>query len=166
LLIALIAIGLAGWKALSGPAVGAFRDSAAMDRYLASYDEAMRDMPTPQRTLDVRTDYGVVRVYRFHGENDNATPLLLLPGTQSGTPVWADNMAGLLKHRSVYALDLLGEPGRSVQARPIDGNEHKAAWLHQVLAQLPESGFHLVGLSIGGWTATNLAVHSRARSPR
>jgi pimeloyl-ACP methyl ester carboxylesterase len=159
LLIALIANMFAGWRALRGPAVGAFRDSAATDRYLTSYAEAMRDMPTPQHTLDIRTDYGIVRVYRFQGDNDSASPLLLLPGTQSGTPVWADNMPGLLEHRSVYALDLLGEPGRSVQARPINGNEDKAAWLHQVLDQLPESKFHVVGLSIGGWTATNLAVH-------
>jgi pimeloyl-ACP methyl ester carboxylesterase len=145
--------------ALSGPAVGAFRDSARMGRYLAAYDEAMRDMPTPQRVLDIRTDYGVVRVYRFQGKTDNAAPLLLLPGTQSGTPVWADNMPGLLEHRSVYALDLLGEPGKSIQARPINSNRDKAAWLHQVLEQLPEPELHVVGLSIGGWTATNLAVH-------
>jgi pimeloyl-ACP methyl ester carboxylesterase len=159
LVIALIAVTLAGREALSGPPVGGFRDSAGMDRYLAAYDAAMRDMPEPQRTLDIRTSYGVVRVYRFRGENDDRSPMLLLPGTQSGTPVWADNMSGLLQHRSVYALDLLGEPGKSVQARPIRSNEDKAVWLHEVIEQLPEPSLHIVGLSIGGWTATNLYLH-------
>ncbi|MDQ7905519.1 alpha/beta hydrolase [Phytohabitans sp. ZYX-F-186] len=32
-------------------------------------------------------------------------------------------------------------------------------WLHEVLAALPEPRLHLFGLSIGGWTAMNLAVH-------
>ncbi|MGL5851386.1 MAG: alpha/beta fold hydrolase [Phycicoccus sp.] len=158
LAIALLALGWVGWGALGGPAVGGFRDSAGMSRYLASYAEAMRDLPAAQRTLDLRTEYGVVRVYRFQGPDDERAPLLLLPGTQSGTPVWADNLPGLLKHRSVYALDLLGEPGMSVQARPIDDDGDKAAWLHQVLEQLPEPELHVVGLSIGGWTATNLAA--------
>lgn len=157
--IAVIAVVLAAREALAGPAVGAFRGSEAMTRYLTAYDEAMRDLPQPQRTLDLRTSYGVVRVYRFQGHNDQQSPLLLLPGTQSGTPVWADNMPGLLEHRSVYALDLLGEPGKSIQARPITSNADKAAWLHEVIDQLPEPHVNVVGLSIGGWTATNLALH-------
>lgn len=161
LVIALIALTLAGWGALKGPPVGGFRDAAGMDRYLAAYDKALQDMPTPQRTLDIRTSYGVVRVYRFPGANNDQSPLLLLPGTLSGTPVWADNMPGLLEHRSVYALDLLGEPGKSVQARPITSEQDKAAWLHEVIGQLPEPEVHIIGLSIGGWTAANLAIHHR-----
>lgn len=159
LAIAMVAIVLAAREALAAPAVGAFRSSDAMTRYLGAYDEAMQDMPQPERILDLRTSYGVVRVYRFRGENYQQSPLLLLPGTQSGTPVWADNMPGLLEHRSVYALDLLGEPGKSIQSRPITSNADKAAWLHEVIEQLPEPHVHVVGLSIGGWTATNLALH-------
>jgi pimeloyl-ACP methyl ester carboxylesterase len=159
LVIALFAVGLAARRTLSGPAIGGFRDSAGMTRYLSAYDEAMPDMPEAQRTLDIRTGYGVVCVYRFRGRKDDRCPLLLVPGTRSGTPVWSDNMPGLLAHRSVYALDLLGEPGKSVQSRPIENSEDKAAWLHEVIEQLPEPWLHVVGLSIGGWTATNLAVH-------
>lgn len=158
LLVAVLALAAAGWASLRGPAVGGFRDAAGMDRYLAAYEEAMADMPEPQRTLDIRTDHGVVRVYRFQGRNDDESPMILLPGTQSGSPVWADNLPGLLEHRSVYVVDLLGEPGRSVQSRPITDGEDKAAWLHEVMTRLPESELHVVGLSIGGWTAANLAT--------
>lgn len=158
LVVAVLAVATTGWGALRGPAVGGFRDSAGMDRYLAAYDEAMENMPEPQRTLDIRTDHGIVRVYRFEGRNDDESPMVLLPGTQSGSPVWADNLPGLLEHRSVYVVDLLGEPGRSVQSRPINDGEDKAAWLHEVMTRLPEPELHVVGLSIGGWTAANLAT--------
>src|SRR5690606_7078063 len=110
-------------------------------------------------TLDVRTGFGFVRVYRYEGEGDRAEPLVLLPGRASASPVWADNLPHLLKIGDVYTVDLLGEPGRSVQEAPITSDADQAAWLDEVLARLPEESFHVVGLSIGGWTAANLAVH-------
>nr|WP_231747676.1 alpha/beta hydrolase [Auraticoccus cholistanensis] len=120
-------------------------------------------MPAPARTLDLRTDHGVVRVYRFDGPAAGATPLVLLPGRASASPVWADNLPSLLRVGDVYTVDLLGEPGLSVQERPVEDDADQAAWLAQVLEQLPEESFHLVGLSIGGWTAANLAVHRPER---
>lgn len=139
--------------------VGHFTSAGAQDRFLAAYQDAMADLPRPDRTLDIRTGYGVVRLYRFTGANPRAAPLLLLPGRASASPVWADNLPALLRIRSVYTIDLLGEPGLSIQQRPIDSPRAHAQWLHEVLRQLPEPRLHLVGLSIGGWTAMNLVVH-------
>lgn len=145
---------------LKDPApVGYFTSAAAQDRFFAAYDRAMRDLPAPDRTLDLRTGYGIVRLYHFTGANPGAPPLLLLPGRASASPVWADNVPSLLRVRSVYTVDLLGEPGHSIQTRPIRTPADHAQWLHEVLRQLPEPGVHLVGMSIGGWTAMNLAIH-------
>ncbi|MGW5385092.1 alpha/beta fold hydrolase [Nocardia sp. NPDC003963] len=159
----IVAAAVLAWLILRDTApVGHFDSAGAKARYLAAYDEAMREMPEPERVLDVRTGYGIVRVYRYAGPEGagEREPFLLLPGTRSGAPVFADNMPGLLAQRAVYALDLLGEPGMSVQDRPIDNHADQARWLHEVLRELPEPGFHLLGLSIGGWTAANLAVHA------
>lgn len=159
---ALVAAAILVWLILRDTSpVGHFDSAADKDRYLDAYHEAMREMPEPERVLDVRTSYGIVRVYRYAGppEAGEREPFLLLPGTRSGAPVFAANMAGLLAQRAVYALDLLGEPGMSVQDRPIETHADQARWLHEVLVALPEKAFHLLGLSIGGWTAANLAVH-------
>jgi hypothetical protein len=45
------------------------------------------DLPSPQRTLDVRTSFGVVRVYRFAGAQPTKAPLVPLPGRASASPV-------------------------------------------------------------------------------
>jgi pimeloyl-ACP methyl ester carboxylesterase len=159
-IVLLLLAALAGWWAIrTPPPVGYYTSAAAQDRFLRAYDRAMDDLPQPDRTLDVRTGYGVVRLYHFEGANPDAAPLLLLPGTMSASPVWADNLPSLLRLRSVYAVDLLGEPGMSVQQRPISNPRDHAQWLHDMLLALPEPQVHLVGLSIGGWTAMNLAVH-------
>lgn len=138
--------------------IGHWQSDAAHDAFLESYQTAFADLPTPGATLDIRTSFGVVRVYRFDGTGNRAEPLVLLPGRSSATPVWADNLPGLMTLGDVYAIDLLGEPGMSLQDRPIKNDDDQAAWLHQVLEALPEAAFNLVGLSIGGWTATNLAI--------
>jgi pimeloyl-ACP methyl ester carboxylesterase len=144
--------------------VGYFTSTRAQDRFLAAYREAMADLPKPDRTLDIRTGYGVVRLYHFRGGADPAAePLLLLPGRASASPVWADNLPSLLRLRSVYTVDLLGEPGMSIQQRPIDDVTDHAQWLHEVLLALPERRVHLLGLSFGGWTAMNLVLHRPAK---
>lgn len=167
LLGALLATLLAG-----GAPVGHFRSAEGRATYLAAYDAAMDLLPEPDAVTDLRTSYGVVRVYRFDREGDAGdqagdipgdVPFLLLPGRASGTPVWEANLPGLQAQRTVYAADLLGEPGRSIQDRPIQGAPDQAAWLDEVIALLPVDRVHVVGLSIGGWTAANLAAHRPER---
>lgn len=150
--------------ALRSPSpVGHWNSAQGQDEYLTSYREAFKDLPEPAETLDIRTSYGIVRVYRFASTRPSdapqVAPLVLLPGTRSATPVWADNLPDLLQISDVYSIDLLGEPGMSVQERPITSAADEAAWLHETLAALPETDLHVVGLSIGGWTAVNLALH-------
>lgn len=161
----MVALAVAGAVAAfgDGSPVGRYASPGARDRFLAAYARAMADLPAPERTVDVETAFGRVRVYRFAGANPGRPPLVLLPGRAAPTPVWADNLPSLLALRSVYTIDLLGEPGYSVQTRAIASDADQAAWLHEVLAALPEPRVHVVGLSIGGWTAMNLAVHRPQR---
>ncbi|MFC4584919.1 alpha/beta fold hydrolase [Sphaerisporangium corydalis] len=137
--------------------LGHFRDDAAYARYRRAYDRAMARLPAPSATLDVPTGFGTVRAYRFGPAG--GVPLLLLPGRTAATPMWEANLAGLAQHRPVYAVDLIGEPGLSVQTRRLTSSEDQAAWLASLIDGLPEPAFHILGLSIGGWSALNLAVH-------
>ncbi|WP_214408213.1 alpha/beta fold hydrolase [Pseudonocardia lacus] len=138
--------------------VGGFTSDAGRARFVAAYAEAMAEMPEPTATDDVRTSFGVVRTYRFGP--DGGPPLVLLPGTASSSPVWADNIPSLLRiGRPVVTVDLLGEPGLSVQTRPITDAADQAGWLGETLDGLGLSSAHLLGLSFGGWSAVNLAVH-------
>ncbi|MBX7268604.1 alpha/beta hydrolase [Micromonospora sp. Llam7] len=145
--------------------VGHWDSANGLDRFRRAYTAAFAEMPAPAESLDVRTDFGIVRVYRFArtgtgtGTGDPVAPLMLLPGRASASPVWADNLPLLTRIGDVYTIDLLGEPGASVQERPIESDADQAEWLHQTLQALPAEKFHLVGLSIGGWTAVNLGLH-------
>ncbi|MFI7533689.1 alpha/beta fold hydrolase [Streptosporangium sp. NPDC049376] len=140
--------------------LGHFHDAAAYARYRQAYDRALATLPAPSATLDVPTGFGTVRAYRF-GPADGV-PLLLLPGRAAAAPMWEANLAGLARNRPVYAVDLMGEPGLSVQTRPLTSSEDQAAWLTSLVDALPEPELHVLGLSIGGWSALNLVVRRPA----
>lgn len=141
--------------------IGGFTTAQAKAAYDAVYDAGMRALPEPAATHDVETDYGSVRVYRF-GPADGP-PIVLLPGRAGTAIMWRPNLAAFSARHPVYAMDLLGEPGRSVQTRPLRGAADQAAWLDAVLGALGLRSAHLVGVSFGGWTAATLAVRAPGR---
>jgi pimeloyl-ACP methyl ester carboxylesterase len=113
------------------------------------------------RPLSMRsTGFGRVHVYRF-GDADGV-PFVLLPGRSGSTTMWAPNLPAWIAERTVYAVEILGEAGLSVQERPIRNPEDQASWLAATLAGLGLDRAHLVGVSFGGWQAVNLALHGSA----
>ena len=141
--------------------IGRYVSEMGKANFEAAYWEAMKLLPEPQETLDIETSFGSVRSYLFtKPENQEKEPLLLLPGRSASTPMWAPNLHGLMKERPVYTLDLLGEPGMSRQSKPIRSSVDQANWLIEALTGLGVRAIHLVGVSIGGWSAMNLARHA------
>ncbi|MBK1783546.1 alpha/beta fold hydrolase [Prauserella cavernicola] len=141
--------------------LGGFVSPQARAEYDEAYDRGFGALPEPAEQRDIETAFGTARVYRFGDRG--GTPLVLLPGRAGTAVMWEPNLAGLLAHGPVYALDLIGEPGRSEQTAPIRGAADQAAWLSTVLAELDEPAVHLVGYSFGGWLAANLAVRAPER---
>ncbi|MBS3695706.1 alpha/beta fold hydrolase [Rhodococcus qingshengii] len=136
--------------------VGYWRSASARATYLARYDLAFRECPEATEMRDVRTEFGIVRVYRYGISRAGVVPVVLVPGRSSGAPMWADTLSRL-GNREAYAIDALGDAGKSVQDRPLGGAGDQAAWLDEALTGLGLTRVHLIGHSFGGWSAANLA---------
>lgn len=78
---------MVGWMLRPTLPIGHWNSPKGRDAFIAAYDVAMAEMPAPDETINVRTSYGIVRLYRFEGLGTRETPLVLLPGTQSASPV-------------------------------------------------------------------------------
>jgi pimeloyl-ACP methyl ester carboxylesterase len=143
--------------------IGRFRTDKAQAEFYAAYDRAFdRLWPTSCETLDVVTRFGSTRVYR-QGRTDGE-PIVLLAGSGGNALMWYRHVSALGEQHSVYALDTLGDAGRSIQRAPIrDGNDG-AVWLREVLDGLGVPRAHLVGCSYGGWLAMLHAIHAPART--
>lgn len=145
--------------------VGHFVDDVGYNgfgHFLRIYRDAIAELPAFDHQTDVATSFGSVRIYRFDGP-DPTTPVLLLPGRGASTPMWRANLASILERRTVYSVDLLGEAGLSVQHQPITSAEDQAQWLDEAIAGLGVDRVHVIGASIGGWTAVNCAVRRPGR---
>lgn len=138
--------------------IGRFRSAEARERLLAAYGEAMEAMPPPSQTADVDTSFGAVRAYTWRGDGIRP-PVLLLPGMNAGSPMWADNLPALMASgRTIVALDALGDIGMSVQTSPIRSMSDQAQWLDETLEALGHPRVHSVGHSFGGAVAAGHAV--------
>src|SRR5699024_3887058 len=67
--------------------------------------------------------------------------------------MWEPNLEGLMMARPVYTIDLLGETGMSKQSVPIKDQKDQARWLAEVSYGLGLEKVHLIGVSVGGWSA-------------
>jgi pimeloyl-ACP methyl ester carboxylesterase len=63
----------------------------------------------------------------------------------------------------VYAVDMIGEPGLSAEARPPLASGAYGPWLDEVLAGLGVETAALVGISLGGWLALEYATQHPER---
>jgi pimeloyl-ACP methyl ester carboxylesterase len=142
-----------------GSAHGGFRSADARQRYLAAYDEVRALGPPPDVVHDVSTSFGTVRVYQ-HGP-DGGVPVVLLHGFFLTSTMWWGQIAGLAGEFTVYTMDMLGQPGASIQSRTMITPADAARCIDAILEGLGLRDVNLVGHSYGGW----LATHTAARAP-
>lgn len=128
------------------------------------YRRALESWPVPAEHLRVPTGQGETFVLAC-GPRD-APPVLLLHGSGANATAWSADITELARTTRVYAVDIIGEPGLSAPSRPpLDSDAH-ARWLAEVLAELGLTSTAVVGMSLGGWLALDLAIRAPERVRR
>jgi pimeloyl-ACP methyl ester carboxylesterase len=92
-----------------------------------------------------------------------APPLVLLHGYMATSVMWSPNVIDFSRDYRVYAIDTMGQPGRSVPGEPIRDAAGYVAWLTATLDGLRLDRVALVGMSFGGWLALTYAVAAPER---
>lgn len=147
---------------MKSPGIGTWRSEAARRRFVDMEDEIWRERwPDAPVALDVDSYAGTTRLYRWRGEG---TPIVFLHG-MGGTGLTWSPYVERLSGRDVYALDTIGDVGRSEQRAVIEDAAGLARWLDETLVGAGIASAHLVGTSYGGYLALNLAVRVPRESP-
>lgn len=138
-----------------------FKTAAGEQAVMALYDTALSHWPVPYTTQTIATRHGATFVIASGAER--LPPLILLHGAGTNSAIWVADVTGYSRCYRVYAVDLLGEAGRSAPNRPAWDSPAYAEWLDDVLASLHIERAVLVGISQGGWTALKYAVYKPER---
>ncbi|NOH02740.1 MAG: alpha/beta hydrolase [Chloroflexi bacterium] len=121
----------------------------------------------PIESVLAPTRYGDTHILAS-GPQD-APPLVLLPAMGVTSRMWQPNRAALGRDYRTYALDVIGDMGKSVlydqEHYPKNGQAH-SEWLVDVFDEIGIEGAHVIGASMGGWIAMSHAIHAPERVKR
>ncbi len=139
----------------------AFKSSEGEAAYSAAYAAAMKMWPVPYDEVDISNRFGLTQFVASGPMN--APPLVLLHGYWATLTMWTPNISAFSENHRVYAIDVMGQPGKSVPDEPIRNAADYVAWLTAVLDALHVDRISLAGMSYGGWLALDYAAAAPQR---
>jgi pimeloyl-ACP methyl ester carboxylesterase len=138
-----------------------YRTPEGKNKILARYEEILAYWPVPHEMRNVSTAFGDTFVIACGADTGKA--VILLHGSAANSAMWMGDVMTLGKTRRVYAVDIIGEPGKSAESRPDPAGTNYGQWLAQVMDGLGLKQAAVVGNSLGGWMAVSLASYAPER---
>ena len=138
-----------------------YRNSTIREQMFDIYTKKLSQWPVPFKEVFVNTKYGETHLI-LSGSEDNP-PLVLLPGLAVTAMMWLPNIAALSQQYQCFALDVIGDYGKSQLRHPKRyprfGKDY-SEWLRQVYDGLGLAEAFLMGASNGGYAALNHALYA------
>jgi pimeloyl-ACP methyl ester carboxylesterase len=133
-----------------------YRTPQSKPLLMKEYEKILTRWPKPCEQQFVPTDQGDTFVISSGAPKGGQ--VLLLHGSTTNAALWLCDAAVFGKTRRVHAADIIGEPGKSADVRPAMKGGVYAQWLSQVMDGLGVQKAAVVGNSLGGWLALDLAT--------
>lgn len=131
---------------------------------MAFYDGHLKRWPVPYECLTVSTRYGDTHLIAS-GPPD-APPLMLLRGAGGNALLWASAIVHLSRDFRAYAVDVIGESGKSAPNRPPYKGPAYGEWMVDVFDALKIERANVAGTSRGGWLTLKIAHFAPERVHR
>lgn len=141
-----------------------FKSTEGQARYYAAYDKALALWEVPYECLRVATRFGATHVIASGPRA--APPLILLHGIAISSTMWYPNIAELSRDFRTFAVDVIGDAGKSVPSHRLKNRGEYARWLLDVFNELGIEQADVAGLSYGGFLTLNFALQAPDRVRR
>jgi len=125
-------------------------------KYLTAYEAMFSLWKVSYDPIDINTSYGSTHI-NVSGPVDGH-PLVLLHAAGLSSTVWFASIASLSARHRVYAVDVIGDAGKSVADRVMGRRTDYAHWLRELFDGLHIEKCNLLGHSYGGWLTLNMAM--------
>jgi pimeloyl-ACP methyl ester carboxylesterase len=145
---------------LGAEATSIYKSPQIKARLIEIYDEKMAEWPVPYEDVFIDTQYGQVHVIVSGPEN--APPMLLLHASGVASWSWKYNVAELSQHYRTYAIDLIGDVGKSEftsMDHILKTGQDQAELYTEITDKLGVGKAYVVGASDGGFIGSNYALY-------
>jgi pimeloyl-ACP methyl ester carboxylesterase len=145
---------------LDGEITSIYASPEAKAQFMEIYDQKMTEWPVPYEELYLDTQYGVIHVIASGPED--APPMMLLHASGVAAWSWKFNVEKLSQSYRTYAIDTLGDVGKSEYAdlkNILKDGEDQAYLYAEIADQLGIEKAVVVGASDGGAIASHFAIH-------
>ncbi len=133
-----------------------YRSATGEQIVLSQYDKLLAQWPVPYQSLVINTRHGKTHI--ISSGDPSAPPLFLLHGRSANTMMWILDVARYSEHYRVYAVDILGEPGKSDPTRLRGWTNAYSEWMLDIFDQLAIRQATMLGFSFGSWLALKTAL--------
>lgn len=155
-----VMVAIFGWSMAREKKTSIYFNPEAQAGMMEIYDSKLADWPPPYESRLVDTSYGKVHVI-VSGPEGNPQILLLNAGQMAGWS-WKTNVNALNQKFRTFAIDTIGEPGKSV-LKDIDkfpqNGKDLADLYDEIRQKLGLEKVYIVGASNGGFIAANYAIY-------
>ena len=133
-----------------------FKSEIGRKEVLDYYNEMLNKYSDNNRQYYINTRHG--KTFVIEAGEKTAQPIIFLHGSGMSSFMWIKELIEYSKKYRVFAVDILGEPGKSEGNRlPLVGKFH-SEWLLDIYESLNINKSNVVGISLGGWIAIKFAT--------
>lgn len=133
-------------------------------KLMAIYDSKLGEWPVPYESVYVDTAFGKVHI--IISGHQGAPPALLLHATGMAAWSWLYNIEGMSRHYCTYAIDHIGEPGKS-ELNDLNNYPREPQELSDLCMEISKKlGLQssvVIGASNGGFLSMNFAYYNPER---
>ena len=133
-----------------------YKSEEGFEKIMGWYDRVKSEITVQHQSIYAETRFGQSHAILAGKENSKA--VILIPGVAGCAPLWRNQINELSKKFKIYALDIVGQPGKSEPNPPSVFNDDYTNWLEDVITSLQLKKPHIIGVSTGGTTAMDMAI--------
>lgn len=149
---------------IGGDLTSIYKSTEIKNRFREIYNEKMKDWPVPYSEIYVDSKYGKIHIIVSGPEK--APPALLLHASGVASWSWKYNIEGLSQKYRCYAIDLIGDVGKSEFTNLnniLKTGRDQAELYTEITNQLGVDKAFVIGASEGGFIASNYALYNPER---